>query len=499
MKLKVYIYIISIIFCFIGCEDLEDTYGGYAGDGSIRYLGKPTNVVVEPGWKRLIVRWKNSVDPAITNIKVQWNLEGVCKDTLLAKDVSECSIENLQNGNYEVFVAGVDINGGSSLTSPLYARPYTDEHEVIRSFTRVVSKHVCIKDRLILFFSDWQANIDSVSLNYYSKEGVAKHKELTAEFVNDNKYYLLPEAIDPAKEMSLYRRGRVEGCEDLIIFEPYVLSDGKLYTSDFKRWAKEKYGQDEITEEWINSLTEIEFDYDMTSFEDLLNIPNLQKVVLGKGRYMNVERNDTKAYSLLSDMERSLFVLDVLHELNGLKVERYSKHYFKDQVPDYVDEKGNTNEEPQVEFMDGKNWIVSCSVQDVGNFDSHLDYLFDRDANTYWQTELLANQARTYVIEVNLEEEKLVNGIRILQNSFESRDMQGRKLMPSIIKVETSLDKLIWENATYVDDNTLGMSNGEATYLYLKQPKEVRYLRFTLYDQVYGQNFGIRLAGIDVF
>ena len=170
MKFEISKYVCIVLAVLaVSCEKLEDTYSDYAGDGVVRYLGKPSDISVSSGWKRLVVKWTNSVDPAIVNIKVQWNLDGVSKDTLLAKDVSEFSIENLEDGNYEIFVAGVDKNGSTSLSSSLYARPYTEEHEVIRSFTRIVAKHAYIEDRLVLFFSDWQSNVDSASLNYYSR------------------------------------------------------------------------------------------------------------------------------------------------------------------------------------------------------------------------------------------------------------------------------------------------------------------------------------------
>ena len=97
MKFKIHLFLLFAACLAIGCEDLEDTYKDYAGDGAIRYLGKATGVSVHPGWKRLLVKWTNSVDPAIVNVKVQWNLNGVRKDTLLAKDVSECNIKNLED------------------------------------------------------------------------------------------------------------------------------------------------------------------------------------------------------------------------------------------------------------------------------------------------------------------------------------------------------------------------------------------------------------------
>lgn len=494
MKFKIHLFLLFAACLAIGCEDLEDTYKDYAGDGAIRYLGKATGVSVHPGWKRLLVKWTNSVDPAIVNVKVQWNLNGVRKDTLLAKDVSECNIKNLEDGNYEISVFGVDKNGNTSLSLPSYARPYTEEHEVIRSFTRVVSKHAYIKDRLILFFSDWQNNVDSASLNYYTPEGELEHIELTADFVKKNKYYLLPNAIDPTKEISVYRRGRVEGCEDLITFDPYILLHEKFYTSDFKQWAKEKYGQSEITDEWINSLDEFEFDYNLNSFEDLLNMPQLKTLILGKGRYMNVVQQDT-AYSKLLDMERSLFTLDVLHELNQLTVHRYSKHYFPKEVPAYLQEEGNKNTPPTVEFMDEKDWTYRCLEDE----DSSLGDLFDGDAETFWYPGMKSTAPGTYTIEVDMQEVKRISGVRVLQNLFTPRDQLSRSFMPDVIKIEYSLDKLQWRSATHVETNTIGVSNGEATYLDFKEVTEAQYLRFTLYDQTYRTFFGIKLAGLDAY
>ena len=128
MKFKNYLFILFAVCLAIGCEDLEDTYSDYAGDGAIRYLGSAENLSIHPGWKRLLVKWTNSVDPAIDHIKLQWNLNGVTKDTILARDVTECNLKNLKDGNYEISIFGVDKNGATSLAQPLYGRPYTEEH-----------------------------------------------------------------------------------------------------------------------------------------------------------------------------------------------------------------------------------------------------------------------------------------------------------------------------------------------------------------------------------
>ena len=66
MKNKLY-YIICLLatWVVVGCEDLEDTYDEFTGDGRIRYLGKCMNVEMHPGWNRIRVIWENNTDAAV--------------------------------------------------------------------------------------------------------------------------------------------------------------------------------------------------------------------------------------------------------------------------------------------------------------------------------------------------------------------------------------------------------------------------------------------------
>ena len=67
-------WLFAVLFV-ISCEDLEDTYDEYAGDGMIRYIGKCSEVEVRPGWERLRVSWKNNLDAAIKRVKISWQSE----------------------------------------------------------------------------------------------------------------------------------------------------------------------------------------------------------------------------------------------------------------------------------------------------------------------------------------------------------------------------------------------------------------------------------------
>ena len=499
MTIKKYLWVLLSLILIMGCESLEDTYSDYAGDGTIRYIGKCTDVSVAPGWKRLIVKWVNNVDPVVDKIKVCWQVDDQKDSILLAPNTVEYSISNLEDGNYEVTACAVDKDGNESLSTPIFGRPYTPTHETIISFTRLISKHYFVKKHLVLFFSSWQENVSSARLNYYTTDGeTPKTLELTPELIQQ-KYYLLPDEIDPEKPVTLNREGRVEGCEDLIVFDPYPLSRDKLYTSEFKHWLKARYGQDDVSEEFITSLEEFEYDYSITSFEDILNLPNLEKLILGKNRYLQADMADQVPQSELYDLERSLFVLDVANSICGVTVDRYNKHYIPDEnLKSYVTKKGNP-QQPNLTSLDASTWEYTCSEEDKYPYNSNLQNLFDGRLDNWWQPELISTLARTYEITVDMKQIKTVKGIKIVQKTFDKDDSQSASLMPGMIKVKISTNKISWKEATYVEENTIGATNGETTILYFPNSPDVRYFKFTVNDQVYGQNFSVSLAEIVVF
>lgn len=87
--MKNILLIILSLLIIGGCEDLEDTYSDYAGDGAIRYVGVCTNISITSGWKRLIVKWNNNPDPCIEKIKVTWETENIRDSLFLAPNETE--------------------------------------------------------------------------------------------------------------------------------------------------------------------------------------------------------------------------------------------------------------------------------------------------------------------------------------------------------------------------------------------------------------------------
>ena len=93
MTAKRYLWILFVFFALAGCDDLEDTYSDYAGDGQIRYLTKCSDVKIVPGWEKLNMTWKNSTDPVVDSIRITWTLDKNTKKVMLPPTSTAYTIE----------------------------------------------------------------------------------------------------------------------------------------------------------------------------------------------------------------------------------------------------------------------------------------------------------------------------------------------------------------------------------------------------------------------
>ncbi len=495
MKAIKYWGLLFILGIFTGCESLEDTYSDYTEGGAQRYLGKCQDLSVEPGWKRLIVNWKNHVDPVIDKIKVSWTLDGVEQDTLLEKGTTSCNITGLENGTYEIAVRSVDKEGNMSLPVLGYVRPYTSEHENVMSFTRLVSKHFFVKNRLALVFDEWSDNIETATLCYYSGE---KRDSLIidSEFIEKNPYLLLDKPIDPNSPVTIERSGYLKGCTDLIVFEPYELTRHRMYTPDFKELMRVKYGVTEVTEDFVSTLETLEVDYDIFTLEDILNMPALKTLYLGKNRYLHSKQaSDFSNYSTLNDEELSAFAMEVAAEVNGLKVERYNKHYFWWDEFDFMEEKGNP-QLPELSYLKADKWKYSYAGESKDE-EELIPRLFDEASQNGWQSRKV-NESSKHEIIVDMQEMKLINGVVISQQLANNSNMY---YIAQKIQIKTSIDGETWTDATHVVENKLGATKGETTILNFSSPKNAQYVKFILTDQQNsnGSSFAVSLQKIKFF
>lgn len=495
MKAKKYLLVLLSMVAFVACSDLEDTYSEYAGDGQIRYLVQCSDLKVTPGWEELVVTWKNSTDPVIAKIKVTWTAEGKTEEVLLEPSATEYVIKGLTSNTYEVSVCGVDKDGNTALPQTNTGRPYSEEHEVVQNFPQLVVKHFFVKDRLVLFFSDWVSELKTVSLHYTKADGTPATLVLDSALVTDHPYYLLEDAIKN-EAVTLERKGVLSGVE--IDLPTKELVNERVFSSEFRALFRAKFGVDDPTEEQLQSLEVLEIDYSLNSLEDILYLPNLKELHLGKNRYLKAEylASNENASVLYEEEERSIFAIEKAYEIFGLEVWRYNKHF----LPDYAASDffhPMSNPEPEdVTCLSSDRWDISCTPTDETGI-VHLEYLFDGNEATVWET-ALSTTWREHVITIDMVEEQMLNGLRFVQQSFNSFS-NDRLIAPVMVKIEISMDGREWQHATYLEENTLGNTGGEVTIIRFPNPQQALFIRFTFNDQASGNNFGVAAAEIRLF
>lgn len=491
-KLNIKIYILFFCVLFASCsESLEDTYKEYAGDGKIRYLAKCYDLTVKPGWKRVELNWKNGIDNTVTNIKVRWEVNGVTEERILDKDETYLNVTDLKDGSYMFEVFALDGNGEKSMSVVNYGRPYTENHEVVRTFTRAIVRHYKINNNLVMFMDKWNDNIEEIKLHYTDLNDMAQEVLFDKDFF-DKKLTVVSD-INLTKEIKVSRKGRVEGCIDLIEFSDYILGNEIALNSDFKLAIRNRYGlTDQSPEEkvkldqFLATTTELEFDYNLTSLENIMYCPNLKTISLGKNRFLNANYLIESIYSVLFEKDKTLEILDFIKTNNILdfKVEKYADHYLQKVTRDYILDMGIPKMPDNLNYI-GQDKIVSteCSIPEIPEHNSKIEDIFDNDPTTQWFP-VQSGSPRQFEFSIDLDKAYPIKGFLLRQRGFDPKtSTELLKYLPSTIEISVSKDYLVWTNATHIIINTIGRGPGEVTLLPMAMPGDVKYIRFKISDQ----------------
>ena len=469
-------------------ESLEDTYAEYVEGGEVRYIGGVTDLEIRSGWHRLMINWTNSIDPIIDQVKVVWERDDVRDSVFLAPDVTEYNITDLEDGNYSVSVQSVDGLGRTSFSSTVYGRPYTLDHETVQGVTQVVSRAFFLHDRMILTFLGWESNIDKAYVTYTPKgENRVDTLQLTKQIVNAL-YYLKPGEIDVEKPVVLHRSGYIPGCEDYVEFSDVELDKTRTFNGDFKREMKRQFGfGDDIPEAWADTVTSLDFDWNISSFIDLFNLPSLKTINLGKHRYIIDEMiSDASGQAKQTETLLSKFVLKTLYQIQGIKVYRYNKHFNELGTATYIKSAGKPIL-PQLSYYDlAGNYIYFYDNMYDENWNNHNEYLTDGDVLTNWEPILLSS---TYQAQLGVDlgsPQNTIHGLKWVQPYYNTANEQQRaKIVPNC-QILTSIDGVNWDYATYVEDYTLGASTGETNLIYFKDGGiRARYVYLIFNTQIY--------------
>ena len=546
MKNKLYhIACLFVALFMMGCEDLEDTYDEFSGDGVIRYTGKCSDLNIEPGWERLRVSWRGNIDPHIEKVKIAYQSE---QDTVLAvkymlpKDFVETDLmdtvylENLQDAVYTVKVSNVAVDGTESLEETSYGRPYTEAHEDLRTFTRGIVNFYPVNDRLVVILDSKNSNLKEINLKYWGTDNkehtwnIYKNMDRNIQYMVDDIMFMLPDedsdiegnvGIDFDKPLTVERRGLLTGCIDTIAFDPVTLSlDERVWSSGFVNVMLHKYGID-----WQSKVDEVEvleLDYTLSTFQDLFYFPNLRKVILGKNRYMLADHQENIS---TTDPYLALTTLYYLNKTRGVEVECYNQHYLFTTYYGYMSyieilsvgdpgnpawgipatpakidmnwltEKENENlgEMPNITPLNTEGWELTCSDTTYnGNKSGGVARMLDDNPATVFEPGV---EMSLLSVTVNIDMKKLqpLHGFKFVQANMGSIDEEtiekDLKYLLSSLKIEISTNGYSWENATYDDGGvSLGNAIGETTFINIpeEKQKDVQYIRLSMNTKVIG-------------
>lgn len=542
---KIY-YTISLFAALfaMGCnESLEDTYDEYSGNGMIRYLGKCSDVEVNPGWERLRVIWKNNIDAGVKRVKITWQSENEETPYVRYVDRSDAAnkedlmdtiyLENLTDVMYTVRVSNVASDSTESLVEEKYGRPYTANHEDLRTFTRGISSFSRMGDKLAVVLDQDNENVKELLFCYKDTEG-REHTWDMKEHMNDTLSYvqwgstiklgrdylfLLPEEsgvkIDFSQPLTIKRRGKLTGCVDEIEFNDEELNmNERLWSTAFSQLMLGTYGPNWENE--VDRVETLELDYNLLSMQDLMYFPNLKKVIFGKNRY--ILSQFVNSFTSTTDQYVGLVTLQFLKDTReNFVMERYNNHYFgknemgSTYIKVYQDagklgndfslvEKGITNleQKPVYTPIDTTGWIVTCSdtlhngYKDNGAawllFDGPRrvvvdwggGYTEEYDEEVYFEPSQTLG-ASVVTVTFDMKGAQTVQGFKVGQPT---RNQKGdTEFLLSSMKIEFSTDGYSWTNATYTDGSaTIGNSPGEETFIPvpvdLQNP--VRYIRLSM-------------------
>ena len=483
---KTFILSLLAFFCFAACEDMEDTFDEYAGNGPILYMAKSDTINVASGWERLEVTWKNNLDPKRSGIWVRCQSDNYLKDTLVGPNDTLVNFRGLADATYTITVAPVSEKGDTALTISVPGRPYTYSHEAVQGFARGFRKAIFVNNNLVMFMSSTSGVID-FHLAYTGTDGEEKEYSLVDGYNQYSQQWNLVEDfllkdVDASKPVTLVRYGTIEDCVDTIRFpdvDVTASASNPVLIGDFESWMNERYGSVDYTR------TELDLDYNLSSMEDILYFPNLTTLNFGKNRY------DAYSSSTVEEQDVAEFCVETLAELNpDFRIHNYGGSNY-DIAGDFewpwgeveegydfvVNESWQESLPANLVLMDTTGFTVTNSEK-IEGFDQSM--LLDNNASTIWNP---ISSTGTWDVTIDMGEVCEVDGVKITQGDGA---YSLNRYVPSSISVSVSADGVTWnENPCYVQNLTLMPTMGETRLIDFTNlsDKNIRYIRLTLRDR----------------
>ncbi len=486
-KMKYLAYILLISTLFAGCESMEDTYSEY-NTGKERYTGMCKDLKVEEGYKRLRISWINNVDILTVNVKVKWEDEAGMIDSVLLPSGTEIYETEavLSEQNYKISVTSLDSRGKESFPIETYSKPFTDESTLVEMLSSVQKNFYFIEDQVLLTFYEAGKDIYNAEV-IYSSGGEQKSLQIQPEDFEAGRLFV--KGVDAETDVLIQGKMKIEECFDEIPFETYTLDrTQKNYSGGFISNMRLQWDMYEIDEAALDTLTTLYVDYNITTLEDILYLPNLKKVVLGKRR-MNPSSGgityDTNV-SKVEDVEASIFALRTLHELIGLEVEIYGNQFLLRDSLDFATV-FSTNPPPSPAIPDDVDeWELKHNdpkyyenEYEEDNYEIGLELLLTQSTmwSGYWKAKD-SDEIITHEITYNMQEAKEIKGFQF----YQSMGFYTRSSQPTTVEIyvsETGEDGE-WKSAFYQPTLNVGGIEGEVTIVQMREPKTAQYIKLVV-------------------
>ncbi len=482
--MKKLLYILSIALAFVACESMEDTYSEY-NTPKDRYVGKCSDLKIELGWERFRLSWKNNVDAAVENIRVTWEDEVGKVDTVILPAGTEVyeTPDTLKDQSYKFTLAAIDSRGRESFPIEGYGKPFTDASSKVQMLKVVEKKFYFVENELIMLFYEAGKDIYKADVTYLSN-GVEKVQKITSEdFVKGR---LVLTDVDADTDIRINGKMKMLECIDTIPLDEYVLDrNKKSWSGGFIGNMRQQLDLADFPLELLDTLTTLYVDDNISSLEDILYMPKLERVVLGKNRMNLNYRNIEGSYaSTVDDTTASLFALRKMRELKGIEVDIYGDQFHLKDSLDFENWNQRNNPTSFIIPTDVNEWELSFN--DPNYYENEDPYPYGLNLllrptfprMTDWRTIPSQSEIKTHEIVYDMKELKEVKGFQFSQTF----DNNLKQFCPKTVQIHVSEDGTIWDTAFFQATMNVGGVAGEVRIKYMNQPKSVRYIKLIVRD-----------------
>ncbi|MFV0289780.1 MAG: DUF4998 domain-containing protein [Mangrovibacterium sp.] len=482
------IYLLIMMAALVSCESMDDTYSDLFDGNKKRYVGKCSDLKIEKGLQRFKLSWENSTDATIENIRIVW-VQGTESDTiLLPKGTTSYVTEaTFQNKSYEFSVSAIDGEGNKSIDVSDYARPYTKDSELVNLLKVVQRSYYFVENKLIMFLYDQELQSESY-VNYYSNGVLKSHQITTDEF---EELLVIIENVDAETDVNVKSTVEIEDCFDKIEFDPYQLDrNARNYAADFVNMLKTRYDLSDIPSSLTDTLTTLHVDEDLSTIENILYMPNLQKVILGGERYMIQNYAYLKDYMCsFTNKTASVLALEIMHDYFNVELDIYGNQYL---IRDEIDFENQfiIPTLPSIEFLTMSSWSVTTNydLDDNGDVKNLIALSSDGtpDKTKYWKPREILSEVRTHEVIVDMKAFKTLNGIYVAQHPTAGT---WESVSPDAIEVLVSTNKTDWVQPFKTFRSIyLNKSPGEVNIINFAEKPRARYVKMVVKDKITSGN-----------